>query len=213
GSIMLSSDVRLLSQVTVDGTPDVVVKEDTLQFRADQYKLKDNALAEDLLKKLPGVEVDREGNVTAQGKSVTKVRVNGKDFFGGDVKTATQNLPADILQNVQIIDDYGDQANLTGVRDGEPDKILNFTIRPDRNKGYLTRGTVGVGTKERYQASVFAAKFNNNQQISVLANFNNTNANIFNLTQQGGGGRRGRSGGGGGGGGFNSSGLTNVNSI
>lgn len=83
GSITLSSDVRLLSQVTVDGTPDVVVKEDTLQFRADQYKLKDNALAEDLLKKLPGVEVDRDGNVTTQGKQVTRVRVNGKDFFGG----------------------------------------------------------------------------------------------------------------------------------
>ncbi|ADY53510.1 hypothetical protein Pedsa_2971 [Pseudopedobacter saltans DSM 12145] len=210
GSITLSSDVRLLSQVTVDGTPDVVVKEDTLQFRADQYKLKDNALAEDLLKKLPGVEVDRDGNVTTQGKQVTRVRVNGKDFFGGDVKTATQNLPADVLQNVQIIDDYGDQANITGVKDGEPEKILNFTIRPDRNKGYLTRGTVGVGDKERYQASVFAAKFNNNQQISVLANLNNTNANIFNLTQQGGGRRGGRSGGGN----FNSSsGLTDVKSF
>ena len=210
GTIILSNDVRLLSQVTVDGTPDVVVKEDTLQFRADQYKLKDNALAEDLLKKLPGVEVDRDGNVTAQGKQVTKVRVNGKDFFGGDVKTATQNLPADVLQNVQIIDDYGDQANITGIKDGEPEKILNFTIRPDRNKGYLTRGTVGVGNKERYQASVFAAKFNNNQQLSLLANLNNTNANIFNLTQQGGGRRGPRSGGGMN---FNSSGLTDVKSL
>lgn len=210
-TITLTNDNKMLSEVIVDGTPDVIVKEDTLQYRADQYKLKENALAEDLLKKLPGVEVDRDGNVTTQGKQVTRVRVNGKDFFGGDVKTATQNLPADILQNVQIIDDYGDQANLTGVKEGEPDKILNFTIRPDRNKGYLTRGTVGIGDKERYQASVFGAKFNNNQQISVLANLNNTNANIFNLTQQGGGGRRGQ--GGGGGGGFNSSGLTNVNSI
>lgn len=212
-TITLTNDSKMLSEVIVDGTPDVVVKEDTLQYRADQYKLKENALAEDLLKKLPGVEVDREGNVTAQGKQITRVRVNGKDFFGGDVKTATQNLPADVLQNVQIIDDYGDQANLNGVKEGEPDKILNFTIRPDRNKGYLTRGTVGVGNKERYQASVFAAKFNNNQQISVLANLNNTNANIFNLTSGGGGGggRRGQSAGGGGG--FNSSGLTNVNSI
>jgi hypothetical protein len=209
--ITLTNDSKMLSEVVVDGTPDVVVKEDTLQYRADQYKLKDNALAEDLLKKLPGVEVDREGNVTTQGKQVTRIRVNGKDFFGGDVKTATQNLPADVLENVQIIDDYGDQANLTGVKEGEPDKILNFTIRPDRNKGYLTRGTIGAGDRKRYQASVFAAKFNNSQQISVLANLNNTNANIFNLTGGGGGGRRGQ--GAGGGGGFNSSGLTNVNSI
>jgi len=212
--IILTNDSKMLNEIVVDGTPDVIVKEDTLQFRADQYKLKDNALAEDLLKKLPGVEVDRDGNITTQGKGVTRVRVNGKDFFGGDVKTATQNLPADILENVQIIDDYGDQANLTGVKEGEPDKILNFTIRPDRNKGYLTNATVGAGTEERYQASVFAAKFNNNQQISVIANLNNTNANIFNLTQSGGGGggRRGRSGGGGGGG-FGSSGLTDVKSI
>ncbi len=210
GTITLSSDVRLLSQVTVDGTPDVVVKEDTLQFRADQYKLRENALAEDLLKKLPGVEVDRDGNVTAQGKQVTRVRVNGKDFFGGDVKTATQNLPADVLQNVQIIDDYGDQANITGVRDGDPEKILNFTIRPDKNKGSFIRGTVGGGSKERYQASVFAAKFNNNQQISLLTNLNNTNANIFSLTQGSGGGRRG---GGRGGFNFSPSGLTDVKSL
>lgn len=212
-NIIMKSDSKLLGEVLVNGTPDVVVKDDTLQYRADAYQLKENALAEDLLKKLPGVEVDRDGNVTAQGKAITRIRVNGKDFFGGDVKTATQQLPADMLQNVQIIDDYGDQANLTGVRDGEPDKILNFTIRQDRNKGYLTRGTVGIGDKDRYQASVFAAKFNNNQQISILANLNNTNANIFSLTGGGGGGggRRGPSGGGGGG--FGSNGLTNVQSL
>lgn len=208
--IVLMNDAKLLKELIVDGTPDVVVKEDTLQYRADQYNLRENALAEDLLKKLPGVEVDRDGNITAQGKQITKVRVNGKDFFGGDVKTATQQLPADILQNVQIIDDYGDQANITGIKDGDPEKILNFVIKADKNKGYLTRGTVGVGDKDRYQASVFAAKFNNNQQLSLLANLNNINANIFNLTQDGGGERRGP---GGGGFSFSPSGLTDVKSI
>lgn len=215
--IVLFNDSRQLSEVVVNGTPDVTVKEDTLQFRADSYKLKENALAEDLLKKLPGVEVDRDGNVTAQGKQVTKVRINGKDFFGGDIKTATQQLPADVLQNVQIIDDYGDQANITGIRDGEPEKILNFTIRPDKNKGFLTRGTVAGGNQDRYQASVFSASFNNDLQVAVLGNLNNTNANIFSLTSgtTGGGGRRGRRGGNFGGGGFggNSDGLTDVKSI
>jgi uncharacterized membrane protein YgcG len=211
GNIILATDSRQLGEIVVDGTPDVLVKEDTLQYKADRYKLKENALAEDLLKKLPGVEVDREGNVTAQGKSITRVRVNGKDFFGGDVKTATQQIPADLLENVQIIDDYGDRANITGVRDGEPERILNFTIRPDRNKGYITRGTVGAGNLERYQASVFAANFNNARQISALANLNNTNANIFSLTQGtgGGGGRGGRGGFGGG----NADGLTNIRSL
>lgn len=212
--VILANDSRQLNEVVVNGTPDVTVKEDTLQFRADAYKLKENALAEDLLKKLPGVEVDRDGNVTAQGKQVTKVRINGKDFFGGDIKTATQQLPADVLQNVQVIDDYGDQANITGVRDGEPEKILNFTIRPDKNKGFLTRGTVAGGSEDRYQASVFSATFNNDLQIAVLGNLNNTNANIFNLTSTGGGG--GRRGGGnfrGGGFGGNTDGLTDVKSL
>ncbi|MEO5911297.1 MAG: TonB-dependent receptor [Pelobium sp.] len=207
--IILKNDSKMLGEVIVNGTPDVTVKEDTLQYRADAYKLRENALAEDLLKKLPGIEVDKDGNVTAQGKAITKVRINGKDYFGGDVKTATQQIPADLLQNVQIVDDYGDQANITGVRDGDPDKVLNFTIRKDKNKGYLARGVIGGGNEDRYQGSLFAASFNNNQQISLLANFNNTNANIFSLTAGAGGGGSGRGGFGGG----NSDGLTGVNSI
>lgn len=155
GPFVLKNDAKMLNEVVVNGTPEVTVKEDTLQYRVDSYQLKENALAEDLLKKLPGVEVDKDGNVTAQGKAITKIRINGKDFFGGDVKTATQQLPASVLKNVQIIDDYGDQANITGVRDGEADKILNFTIREDKNKGYLARGIVGGGNEDRYQASVF----------------------------------------------------------
>jgi len=141
--IILKFENRLLSEVVISGTPGVTIKEDTIIYRAADYALRENALAEDLLKKLPGVEVDKDGNVTAQGKAITKVRVNGKDFFGGDVKTATQQLPANILESAQIIDDYGDQANLTGIRNGDPEKILNFTIRPDKNKGYFTNGTIG----------------------------------------------------------------------
>ncbi len=205
--IILKNDSRMLNEVVIDGTAEVLVKEDTLQYRADTYKLKENALAEDLLKKLPGVEVDKDGNVTAQGKTITKIRINGKDFFGGDVKTATQQLPADVIKNVQVIDDYGDQANITGVKDGDPDKILNFTIREDKNKGYLTRGVIGGGNDDRYQGSVFAASFNNSQQFALLANFNNINANVFSLSNTGGGRRRGN---------YNPDdrdGLTNVSSI
>lgn len=106
--ITLKAVNRMLNEVVISGTPAVTIKEDTVVYRASDYPLRENALAEDLLKKLPGVEVDKDGNVTAQGKSVTKVRINGKDFFGGDVKTATQQLPADILESAQIIDDYRD---------------------------------------------------------------------------------------------------------
>ncbi|MFA6946720.1 MAG: outer membrane beta-barrel protein, partial [Pedobacter sp.] len=226
--ISLKTESRVLSEIVISGTPSVTIKEDTVIYRASDYPLRENALAEDLLKKLPGVEVDKDGNVTAQGKAITKVRVNGKDFFGGDVKTATQQLPANILESAQIIDDYGDQANLTGIRNGDPEKILNFTIRADKNKGYFARGTVGGGDKERYQASLTANTYNNSEQFSFIGNLNNTNSSVFNFSGGGGfsGGARvqGAGGGGGtrfigggmGGGGFqgaNSDGLTSVGSI
>jgi hypothetical protein len=120
--IVLKSDTRMLGVVTVTDVNAVKLKEDTVEYNAAAYKVRDGAPVEDMIKKMPGLDVDKDGNVTAQGKSVTKIRVNGKDFFGGDVKTATRNLPADIIQSIQVVDDYGDQANITGVKTGEPDK-------------------------------------------------------------------------------------------
>ncbi len=200
GVISLKNSSKQLNEVVISGTPTVTVKEDTLEFRAADYKLKDDAQVEDLLRKLPGVEVDKDGNVKAQGKAVTRVRVNGKDFFGGDVKTATQQLPANLIDKVQLIDDYGDQANFTGVKEGDPEKILNIQIRPDKNNGYFTQGRIGQGNEGRYQGNISANMFNKTQQISVQGNLNNTNTSLFNFSG-GGGGARVQLGGGGGGGG------------
>ncbi|PLW88411.1 carboxypeptidase regulatory-like domain-containing protein, partial [Mucilaginibacter sp.] len=143
--IVLKSATRQLGAVTIVGVNPVVFKEDTVQYSVSAYKVRENAPVEDVLKKIPGIDVDKDGNVTAQGKQVTKVRVNGKDFFGGDVQSATKNLPADVIESVQVIDDYGDQANLTGIKTGEPNKILNFTIRKDKNYGYFGQATAGDG--------------------------------------------------------------------
>ena len=212
--ITLNFESQLLNEVVISGAPKVTIKEDTVEYKASDYKLRENALTEDLLKKLPGVEVDKDGNVSAQGKSVTKVRVNGKDFFGGDVKTATQQLPADMIDKIQIVDDYGDQANLTGIKNGDPEKILNIEIRPDKNKGYMARGTVGGGNKERYQASLTANSFKDKQQVSFIGNLNNTNSSVFNFSG-GGGGMRIQGGGGrfGGGGSNGADGITLVGSV
>ncbi len=197
GTVILKSDSRMLKGVTITDVNPVRIKEDTIQFNADAYKVRENAPVEDVLKKLPGVDVDKDGNVTAQGKSVTKVRVNGKDFFGGDLKTATRNLPADAIQNIQIIDDYGDQANITGIKSGEPEKVLNLTIKESRNHGYFGSATVGAGTDAlpqpltndaRYVASANAFSFDGNRQLAFLGNLNNTNTNLFSF---GGGGPRG----------------------
>src|SRR6185437_1815910 len=145
-------------------------------------------------------------NVTFQGKSVTKVRVNGKDFFGGDLKTATKNLPADAVQNIQFLNDYGDQANLTGIKSGDPETILNITVKPSRNHGYFGQLSAGDGqdlipqvnsdkdaNRHVVQGNLF--NFNGNQQMAVLGNVNNTNTSLFNFGGPGGGGRQGGFGG------------------
>ncbi|HEX3384195.1 MAG TPA: outer membrane beta-barrel protein, partial [Mucilaginibacter sp.] len=189
-TIKLKSDSRILNQVNVVDVNPVTFKEDTIEYKASAYQVRDNAPVEDLIRKLPGVDVDANGNITAQGKAVTKMRVNGKDFFGGDVQAVTRNLPADIVDNVQVIDDYGDQANLTGVKTGDPTKIMNINIKADKRHGYTGQATVGDGSDllpaqpgvhddNRYLGLLNDFIFNGDQQIALLGNFNNTNVNTF----------------------------------
>ncbi|WP_207428419.1 outer membrane beta-barrel family protein [Pedobacter sp. SYSU D00535] len=220
--IVLKTASNVLNEVQVSATRGITIKEDTVEYRAADFPVRENSVAEDIIKKLPGVEVDREGNVTTQGKSVTRVRVNGRDYFEGDLKTATQNLPAEIIDKIQIIDDYGDQAAITGIREGEADKIINIQLRT--NKGMVINGTGGLGSQERYQLTGNGQFMNDDQQLAIILNLNNNNASPFSF---GGGGGRGFGGGGGrsgnfggsfsgggfgGGGGFgnNSGGITNT---
>ncbi|MBD1366988.1 outer membrane beta-barrel protein [Mucilaginibacter sp. ZT4R22] len=218
--IVLKSDTRMLGVVTITDVNAVKLKEDTVEFNAAAYKVRDGAPVEDVIKKLPGVDVDKDGNVTAQGKSVTKIRVNGKDFFGGDLKTATKNLPADIVQSIQVIDDYGDQANITGIKTGEPEKVLNINIKPSKNYGYFGQATVGGGQdmipnadeKGRYVASGNLFRFDGDRQLAVLGNLNNTNTNLFSFGSPPGGGG-GPRGGGPGGNANAANGITTARSI
>jgi hypothetical protein len=236
GTIVLQSDTRQLAAVTIVGINPVVFKEDTVEYKVSAYKVRENAPVEDVLKKIPGIDVARDGTVTAQGKQVTKVRVNGKDYFTGDVQSATKNLPADLIESVQVVDDYGDQANLTGVKTGEPEKILNFTIRKDKNHGFYGQATVGDGSDalpknddtkndNRYIGLLNVYQFNNEEQLAVLGSINNTNVNTFSYGSAtggaggGGGGAGGNRGGGGGGGrgnalrGGSTGSTTNANGI
>ncbi|RYE36393.1 MAG: TonB-dependent receptor [Sphingobacteriaceae bacterium] len=223
GIIKLKTVLNQLKGVTIVGTNPVRIKEDTVEFSAGAYKVRENAPTEDMIRKLPGVDVDKDGNITDRGKSVTKIRINGKDFMGGDVKSVTKNLPADVIESIQMIDDYGDQANLTGVKTGEPDRIININIRKDRNVGYSLQATAGDGrdalpatnsasidptnpsainnneNNNRYLGTVNYFSFKGDRQISALGNINNTNINTF--TYGGGGVARGGGGGFGGGGG------------
>lgn len=226
--ITMSFESRLLDVVNVTGGTLVTMKEDTIEYSAKDYRVRPNAMTEELIKKLDGVEVDKDGNVQAQGESVARVRINGKDFFGGDVKTATKNLPADIIEKIQIVDDYGDQANLTGNRTGEPEKVLNITIAESNNNGNFGHFGAGIGTKpadvsgHRYQVGGMYNSFTGSRQFSVLGNMNNNNNQAFDFNTRGGGARRMPGGGGrrmgggfGGSGGFNggSNGLTDSYSL
>lgn len=213
-SFILAVDENQIEEVVISGVLTVQVKGDTVEYSTEGLKLRDGSVAEDALKKLQGVEVDKDGNVTAQGENITKVRINGKDFFGGDVKTATQNLPANIIDKIQVVDDYGDQANLTGNKSGESEKVINIEIDPEYNKGYMTTLRAGYGTEDRYQATAMWMGMTDKSQVSVLGNLNNINAPLFDFNTFGGGARRRSGGGGRGGGEFgNSNGLTNVGSI
>ena len=217
-ALTLREASHMLAEVSVTGAAAITVKEDTLEYATKDLKLREGALVGDALKKLDGVEVDNDGNVTAQGETVTRARINGKDFFGGDIKAAIQNLPAEIVEKIQIVDDYGDQANLTGNRSGDPERVLNLEIAPDRNNGDFGNFRVGGGTEERYQATGSYGKFKEGMQLSVLGNLNNVNASLFDFNIRSGGARRGRGGGSfgrgfGGGGWGGSNGLTNTQSI
>ena len=190
GIIMLHEHSTLLNPVTIAATKAVSVREDTVEYPVSAYPVRENAPILDVIRKLPGVDVDQSGNITAQGKTVTKVRVNGKDFMAGDVRALTQTLPADVAENIQIIDDYGDQANITGIKTGDPSKILNINIRKDKNHGFTAQATLGDGTDlqtkqagetndNRHLALINTYRFNGDQQMALLGNINNTNANTF----------------------------------
>ncbi len=197
-----------LKTVEIKGEiPPVVVKKDTLEFNAAAFKVKENAVVEDVLKKIPGVEVAKDGSITTQGETIRRVRVDGKDFMGNDPLMATRNLPADMIDKIQIIDDMSDQSKFTGVDDGNREKIINITTRQDKKNGFFGNSTLGYGQDadkdDRYEVNINVNKFNNDEQMSVIGQFNNINKQNF-----GGGGGGGMGGGRGMGGGGNFGGQT-----
>ncbi|TCD10876.1 TonB-dependent receptor [Pedobacter frigidisoli] len=194
GDITLEGAAIDLQTVEIKAeVPPIVIKKDTIEFNASSFKVIENAVVEDLLKKLPGVEVDKAGTVKAQGETITKVRVDGKEFFGNDPLLATKNLPADMIDKIQIIDELSDQAQFTGIDDGSRTKIINITTKKDRKNGYFGNTTAGYGSDDRYDINANINKFNQDKRLSVIAQFNNVNKQNF------GGGLGGGNGGGNGG--------------
>jgi uncharacterized membrane protein YgcG len=222
-TVFLSANEGTLQGVVVVAPP-ITVKKDTVEFRAGAFKTKPNATVEDLLKKLPGVEVDKDGNVSAQGEQITKIYVDGKEFFSNDPKLATKNLTSELVESIQVFDDMSDQAKFSKIDDGSRQRTINIKLKKDRRKGLFGRINVGAGTSDRYVGNASFNIFNNKTQISVVGGANNVNrlgftsndlignmGGMAGITGGGGGGGRGGGGRGGGGGRSGASGAPNGN--
>ena len=196
GTVYLSSVSDSLPDVVVTQSP-IQVKNDTISYNASSFNTKPNAVAEDLIKKLPGVDVGTDGTIKAQGETVTRVLVNGKRFFGDDPKMATRNLPPDVIEKIQVFDDLSDQSKFTGFDDGNRVKTMNITTKKNANKGYFGKLVAGIGTNNDFDESINMHRFDGNSQLSVLGQGNDINKQNFTQADMLGGGPRGGGGGGG----------------
>ncbi len=151
------------------------IRGDTVEYNASSFKVPPGSTVEDLLRRLPGVQVDQEGNIKAQGQDVKRVTVDGKRFFGDDPKAATRNLPAEAITKVQVFDSKTDQARLTGVDDGTREKTVNLELKESHRKGGFGKATVGLGTDKRAMGKVNYNKFDSKNQLAVIGMGNNVN--------------------------------------
>ena len=180
GKIMMNDKTIVLNEVVVSNeAPAVTLLGDTVQYNAGSFKTQPNANVEDLLKRLPGVHVNKDGTVKAQGEKVEKVLVDGREFFGDDPKVATKNLPADAVDKVQVYNKVSDQAELTGFDDGNSTKTINLKLKQDKKKGLFGKINAGSGDDGRYQGKLNINSFKGARQLSVIGIGNNTNAEGF----------------------------------
>ena len=180
GRLVMNDKARVLQEVVVTNeAPPVTLINDTIQYNANSFKTPPNASVEQLLKKLPGVKVEKDGTIKAQGETVNKVLVDGKEFFGNDPKIATKNLPADAIDKVQVYDKQSEQAQLTGFDDGNYEKTINLKLKKDKKKGVFGKLNAGGGTNDRYQGKFNVNSFKGARQLSAIGMGNNTNAEGF----------------------------------
>lgn len=180
GTITLSENSIMLKETTVVGVKTAItVKEDTVEFNAESYRTAPNAVVEDLLKRLPGVEVGSDGSITANGKTVKKILVDGKEFFADDPKVASRNLPVNMVDRLQVVDRKSDLARITGVDDGEEETVINLTVKKGMHNGWFGNAEAGYGTDARYKGSFNVNRFWNGNQVTLLGGANNIDELAF----------------------------------
>jgi hypothetical protein len=182
GKIVLLPANLLLNgvDITADRSP-MRMQNDTINYNAGYFQTQPGSMVEDLLKKLPGVEVQSDGTIKAQGQVVKNVMVDGKAFFGQDPKIATKNLPANIVDKVQVYDKKSERAEFTGIDDGQEEKTINLKLKDGAKTGYFGNAAMGYGTADRYEGRFSLNKFSGKTQISALGSANNTNQQAFSI--------------------------------
>ena len=190
GTVALPTDAIMLGEaVIVAEAPQVTVSEDTIGYNASAYRTPEGAMLEELVKKLPGAEIDEDGNVKVNGKEIKKIMVDGKEFFGGDVKTGLKNLPVDMVEKLKTYDKKSDLSRITGIDDGEEETVLDLTVKKGMNQGWFGNVDLGAGTKDRYMGRAMINRFYDKTQFSIIGSANNVNDQGF---SGGGGGPRWR---------------------
>ena len=181
--VLLENTIALPEATVVAQRSELTVKTDTLEYNAAAYRLKNNAVVEDLLKRLPGITITEDGKILVNGKEVKKVMVDGKDFFRSNPNLSIKNIPAEIMDKLQIIDDKSELSKLTGIDDGEENIAINITIQKGKKKGWLVSNNLGGGQELngsdgnilRYSVNSFAARLVEESQLGIIANGNNIN--------------------------------------
>ncbi len=186
GKLLVSEDHQMLDAVVVSGTANqMLIKKDTIEYNASSYKITDTDMLEELIKKLPGVEVDENGNITANGKTINKVMIDGKEFFLDDPNLATKNIPAKIVEKIRVVERKSEQAQFTGIDDGDEETVLDLGIKAGMMRGWF--GNIGAGGGApisaegdgKFEGAAMIGRFTDKSQISIIANGNNTNNRGF----------------------------------
>lgn len=196
GTIKLGADNILLDAVVATAkAAEIVVKGDTTEYNADSYKVTESALLEDLFKKMPGVEIDEDGKITVNGREVKKIMVDGEEFFSSDPKVASKNLPAKMVDKIQVHDRRSDMSMMTGFDDGDEETVINLTVRPGMKEGLFGNAFAGYGSQDRYEGNALVNYMKDKNQYTVLGGYNNTNnagfSDLGTAMFGGGGGGRG----------------------
>ena len=176
GTLSIHEDGVLLSDALVTAKAmEIVVRGDTIEYNADSYKVTESAVIEDLLKKMPGVEIDKDGQITVNGKVVKKMLVDGKEFFSDDPKVASKNLPARMVDKLQVLDRRTDMSMMTGFDDGDEETVINLTVRPGMKEGVFGNAFAGYGSQDRYEGNALVNFMSDGNQLTLLGGLNNTN--------------------------------------